>query len=207
MEAMMEERRIFKCWIYNHTTNGHQFTMSNRHQELASPEQTASGKDFSNPLMADSLPKTIWKLREMLQDLRKIMMLVKHGLLSVTIVRGRAYGKAVHSAKEAKEFGMVQGKDVVDHGVTDVQDTQTTITHNVAFQTDDLDSYDSDCDDISLAKAILMANLSSYDSDVLSEIPSQTFCPSKLLPPCHNNFDESQLQSKPILLNTPAAPS
>ncbi|GKC88043.1 hypothetical protein Tco_1148692 [Tanacetum coccineum] len=34
--------------------------MSNRHQKLASPEKTASGKDFSNPLMADSLPKTIW---------------------------------------------------------------------------------------------------------------------------------------------------
>ncbi|GJT00785.1 hypothetical protein Tco_0821954 [Tanacetum coccineum] len=43
--------------------------MSNRHQELASPEQTASalaipgqtttGKESSNPLMADSLPKTI----------------------------------------------------------------------------------------------------------------------------------------------------
>ncbi|GKE91679.1 hypothetical protein Tco_1572774 [Tanacetum coccineum] len=31
-----------------------------RYQELASPEQMASGKDFSNPLMADSLPKTIW---------------------------------------------------------------------------------------------------------------------------------------------------
>ncbi|GJT28343.1 hypothetical protein Tco_0908618 [Tanacetum coccineum] len=29
-------------------------------RELASPEQTAYGKDFSNPLMADSLPKTIW---------------------------------------------------------------------------------------------------------------------------------------------------
>ncbi|GKD48892.1 putative ribonuclease H-like domain-containing protein [Tanacetum coccineum] len=42
LEAMMEERRIFKCWFHNHTTNGHQFTMSNRHQELASPEQTAS---------------------------------------------------------------------------------------------------------------------------------------------------------------------
>ncbi|GJS64865.1 putative ribonuclease H-like domain-containing protein [Tanacetum coccineum] len=59
-EAMMEERRIFKCWFHHHPTNGHQFTMSNRHQELASLEQTASGKDFSNPLMADSLPKTIW---------------------------------------------------------------------------------------------------------------------------------------------------
>ncbi|GJS55016.1 putative ribonuclease H-like domain-containing protein [Tanacetum coccineum] len=52
--------------------------MSNRHQELASPEQTASGKDFSNskelaspkqtalgkdfsnPLIVDSLLKTIW---------------------------------------------------------------------------------------------------------------------------------------------------
>ncbi|GJV34396.1 hypothetical protein Tco_1394796 [Tanacetum coccineum] len=28
-------------------------------KELAIPEQTATGKDFSNPLMADSLPKTI----------------------------------------------------------------------------------------------------------------------------------------------------
>ncbi|GJT89764.1 putative ribonuclease H-like domain-containing protein [Tanacetum coccineum] len=40
-----------------------------------------------------------------------------------------------------------------------------------AFQTDDLDTYDSDCDDISSAKAILMANLSSCNSDVLSEVP------------------------------------
>ncbi|GJS63305.1 hypothetical protein Tco_0677869 [Tanacetum coccineum] len=36
-------------------------------------------------------------------------------------------------------------------------------------QTDDLDAYDSDCDDISSAKAILMANLFSYDLDVLSK--------------------------------------
>ncbi|GJY75470.1 retrovirus-related pol polyprotein from transposon TNT 1-94 [Tanacetum coccineum] len=41
----------------------------------------------------------------------------------------------------------------------------------LAFQTEDLDAYDSDCDDISSAKAVLMANLSSYDSDVLSEVP------------------------------------
>ncbi|GJV40872.1 putative ribonuclease H-like domain-containing protein [Tanacetum coccineum] len=70
LEAMMEVRRIFKCWFHYHTTNGHQFTMSNRHQELASPEQTTSelaspkqmalGKDISNPLIVDSLLKTIW---------------------------------------------------------------------------------------------------------------------------------------------------
>ncbi|GKA88016.1 putative ribonuclease H-like domain-containing protein [Tanacetum coccineum] len=34
--------------------------MINLHQELASPEQTASSKDFSNPLIVDSLLKTIW---------------------------------------------------------------------------------------------------------------------------------------------------
>ncbi|GJR13239.1 integrase, catalytic region, zinc finger, CCHC-type containing protein [Tanacetum coccineum] len=41
-------------------------------------------------------------------------------------------------------------------------------------QTDDLDAYDSDCDDISLAKAVLMASLSSYDSNVLSKVTKCT---------------------------------
>ncbi|GJR79589.1 integrase, catalytic region, zinc finger, CCHC-type containing protein [Tanacetum coccineum] len=38
-----------------------------------------------------------------------------------------------------------------------------------AFQIDDLDAFDSDCDEAPSAKAVLMANLSSYNSDVLSE--------------------------------------
>nr|GEU90451.1 hypothetical protein [Tanacetum cinerariifolium] len=53
----------------------------------------------------------------------------------------RAYGEIVHSAKEAKKFCMAEN----------------------------LDSYDSDCDDISSTKAVLMANISSCNSDVLSE--------------------------------------
>ncbi|GJV10358.1 VIER F-box protein 2 [Tanacetum coccineum] len=40
---------------------------------------------------------------------------------------------------------------------------------NLAFQPDDLDAYDSNCDDLSSAKAILMENLSSCDLEVLSE--------------------------------------
>ncbi|GJS39497.1 hypothetical protein Tco_0564540 [Tanacetum coccineum] len=39
----------------------------------------------------------------------------------------------------------------------------------VAFQTEDLDAYDLDYDDISSAKAVLMENLSSCDLDVLSD--------------------------------------
>ncbi|GKB07969.1 retrovirus-related pol polyprotein from transposon TNT 1-94 [Tanacetum coccineum] len=36
------------------------------------------------------------------------------------------------------------------------------IPHNAAFQTEDLDTYDYDCDDLSSAQAVLMANISNY---------------------------------------------
>ncbi|GJR62062.1 hypothetical protein Tco_1504224 [Tanacetum coccineum] len=48
--------------------------------------------------------------------------------------------------------------------------TQTIITHNVAYQADDLDAYDSDCDELNTAKVPLMANLSQYGSDALSKV-------------------------------------
>ncbi|GKA51144.1 hypothetical protein Tco_0744340, partial [Tanacetum coccineum] len=35
--------------------------------------------------------------------------------------------------------------------------------------TEDLDTYDSNCDDISNAKVVLMANISNYGYDVISE--------------------------------------
>nr|GEU89262.1 hypothetical protein [Tanacetum cinerariifolium] len=43
-----------------------------------------------------------------------------------------------------------QGEDL---RVAECAVTQTVITHNVAYQADDLDAYDSDCDDFSTAKA------------------------------------------------------
>nr|GEV49150.1 hypothetical protein [Tanacetum cinerariifolium] len=43
-------------------------------------------------------------------------------------------------------------------------------------KTEDLDTYDFDCDDISNEKAVLMANISNYGSDVISEVPhSETY--------------------------------
>ncbi|GJX55966.1 retrovirus-related pol polyprotein from transposon TNT 1-94 [Tanacetum coccineum] len=58
---------------------------------------------------------------------------------------------------------------IADPRIAKVQVAQQTIPQNSAFETEDLDAYDSDCDDISSAKAVLMENLSSCDSDVLSE--------------------------------------
>ncbi|GJT68033.1 hypothetical protein Tco_1019513, partial [Tanacetum coccineum] len=55
--------------LCTNTTNGYQSTMSNQHKdwlvqvqtalELVIPEQTATGKESSNPFMAGSLPKSI----------------------------------------------------------------------------------------------------------------------------------------------------
>nr|GEV99933.1 hypothetical protein [Tanacetum cinerariifolium] len=46
----------------------------------------------------------------------------------------------------------------------------TVITHNPAYQADDLDAYDSDCDELNTAKVALMVNLSHYVSDALIEV-------------------------------------
>ncbi|GJS46379.1 hypothetical protein Tco_0596500 [Tanacetum coccineum] len=56
-----------------------------------------------------------------------------------------------------------------DLGIVEGQATQTVITHNAAYQADDLDAYDSDCDELNTAKVALMANLSHYGSDALVE--------------------------------------
>nr|GEX50799.1 hypothetical protein [Tanacetum cinerariifolium] len=52
--------------------------------------------------------------------------------------------------------------------------TDKEIPTPTAFQSDDLDAFNFDCHDVPLAKAakaVLMANLSSYDLDVFSEVP------------------------------------
>ncbi|GKE89266.1 hypothetical protein Tco_1566741 [Tanacetum coccineum] len=60
----------------------------------------------------------------------------------------------------------VQGRQGLSFAGTGTKGNATgSIRNNVA------DAYDSDCDDISSAKSILMANVSSYSSDVLSKLP------------------------------------
>ncbi|GJU71590.1 hypothetical protein Tco_1262995 [Tanacetum coccineum] len=62
---------------------------------------------------------------------------------------------------------------LADLGIAEGLVIQTVITHNAAYQADDLDAYDSDYDDFSTSKVVLMANLSSYESDVLFEKNAQ----------------------------------
>ncbi|GJS25807.1 integrase, catalytic region, zinc finger, CCHC-type containing protein [Tanacetum coccineum] len=62
-------------------------------------------------------------------------------------------------------------RDASDLGIVEGPVTQSVITHNATYQADDLNAYDFDCDEISTTKAVLMANLSSYRSNVLFEVP------------------------------------
>nr|GEX59019.1 hypothetical protein [Tanacetum cinerariifolium] len=52
-------------------------------------------------------------------------------------------------------------------GIAEGQATQTVITYNATYQADDLDAYDSDCDELNTAKVAV--NLSHYGLDVLAE--------------------------------------
>nr|GEU48272.1 hypothetical protein [Tanacetum cinerariifolium] len=49
-------------------------------------------------------------------------------------------------------------------------ENKTTNKTYAAYQADDLDTYDYDCDEINTAKVALMANLSQYGLDVLTEV-------------------------------------
>nr|GEX05435.1 retrovirus-related Pol polyprotein from transposon TNT 1-94 [Tanacetum cinerariifolium] len=60
-----------------------------------------------------------------------------------------------------------------DPGIAKAQATQTVITHNAAYQADDLDTYDFDYDEINSVKVALMANLFHYGSDDLTEAAVQ----------------------------------
>ncbi|GJS54449.1 hypothetical protein Tco_0627811 [Tanacetum coccineum] len=89
--------------------------------------------------------------------------------------RNAAWYKDKAMLAEAQEAGQILDAEqlafLADPGILDGQAVQTIIPNNAAFQTEDLDTYDSDCDDISNAKAVLMANISNYGFDVISEVP------------------------------------
>ncbi|GJZ36759.1 hypothetical protein Tco_0582950 [Tanacetum coccineum] len=78
----------------------------------------------------------------------------------VLLVQAQANGQILH--EEELAF-------LADPRIAEGQATQAVITHNAAYQADDLDAYDSDCDELSTVKVALMANLSHYGLDTLAE--------------------------------------
>ncbi|GKA59463.1 hypothetical protein Tco_0758776, partial [Tanacetum coccineum] len=79
----------------------------------------------------------------------------------VLLVQAQASGQILHE----EEFAFL-----ADLEIPEAQATQTVITHNAAYQANDLDAYDSDSDELNTTKVALMTNVSHYGSDALAEV-------------------------------------
>nr|GEU77871.1 retrovirus-related Pol polyprotein from transposon TNT 1-94 [Tanacetum cinerariifolium] len=78
----------------------------------------------------------------------------------VLLVQAQANGQVLQ--EEELEF-------LEDPWIAKTSSTQYVVTNNAAYQADDLDAYDSDCNELNSAKITLMANLSHYGFDNLTE--------------------------------------
>ncbi|GJW90105.1 hypothetical protein Tco_0167658 [Tanacetum coccineum] len=91
--------------------------------------------------------------------------------------RNAAWFKEKAMLAEAQEAGQILDEEqlafLADPCILNGQTAQTTIPNTTIFQTEDLEAYDSDCDDVSNAKVVLMANVSNYASDVILEAAVQ----------------------------------
>nr|GFC25620.1 hypothetical protein [Tanacetum cinerariifolium] len=79
----------------------------------------------------------------------------------VLLVQAQANGQVLQ--EEELEF-------LADPGTAEASSNQTVVTKNTSYQADDLDAYDSDCDELNSAKISLMANLSHYGFDNLAKL-------------------------------------
>ncbi|GKB30431.1 hypothetical protein Tco_0869832 [Tanacetum coccineum] len=136
-----------------------------------------------------SLFKTTWLLCNKFKGGKDKVMLV----LAIRRKRPRNVAWFMEKAMlaEAQESGQIFDEEqlafLADPCILDGQVAQKTIPNTSAFQTEYLDAYDSDCDDVANAKAVLMANPSNYGSDVILEVPhSESY---------HNDLDNQSVHA------------
>ncbi|GJU21048.1 hypothetical protein Tco_1154390 [Tanacetum coccineum] len=103
----------------------------------------------------------------------------------VLMVQAQVNGQILH--KEELAF-------LADLGIPYTPATQTVITHNAAYQADDLDAYDFDCDELNSAKLALMAKLSyvqamtsSEQSNAENHLETEITSDSNIIPYSHVN--------------------
>ncbi|GJS20080.1 hypothetical protein Tco_0448712 [Tanacetum coccineum] len=151
-----------------HTTNFDQLYAYLKQHELHGNEVRLTRKRNQDPLalvhkglssVLTAKDKVIWQDNAQSQRGKRDATWFREKVL---LVEAQGNGKIL--TEEDLEF-------LADLGIVEGPISQSVIKHNAAYQADDLDAYDSDCDEISTAKAVLMANLSSYGSYVLSEVP------------------------------------
>nr|GEU75291.1 retrovirus-related Pol polyprotein from transposon TNT 1-94 [Tanacetum cinerariifolium] len=88
---------------------------------------------------------------------------INNGTVTIPPIQGRQnFVTAGSSRPYASGSGGASGKQRTSSN-------QYVVTNNASYQADDMDAYDSDCNELNSAKIALMANLSHYGSDNLAE--------------------------------------
>nr|GFA03721.1 hypothetical protein [Tanacetum cinerariifolium] len=90
----------------------------------------------------------------------------------VLLVQAQANGQVLQ--EEELEF-------LADPGTAETSSNAHVVTNNAAYQADDLDAYDSNCDGINSAKIAFMAKLSHYGSDNLTESNTEITSDSNII--------------------------
>nr|GEV12086.1 hypothetical protein [Tanacetum cinerariifolium] len=159
---------------------------------------------FLSAVAASRFPSTNNKLRTFFN--KKNHATIQDDRVTVQQVQGRqctqheyCIVKDKKMLAKAHESGQILDEEqlafLADLSIPYGQAVQTTILNNAAFLTEDLDAYDSDCDDVSNAKAVLMANLSNYGSDFITEVPhSESY---------HNDLDNQSVHAMQDFKHTP----
>ncbi|GJT42787.1 hypothetical protein Tco_0951502 [Tanacetum coccineum] len=92
----------------------------------------------------------------------------------VLLVQAQAHGQILN--EEELAF-------LADPNIPEGQATQTVITHNATYQADDLDAYDSDCDELNTAKVMP----SSEQSNVVNHSETEITSDNNIIPYSHGN--------------------
>nr|GEV75898.1 retrovirus-related Pol polyprotein from transposon TNT 1-94 [Tanacetum cinerariifolium] len=109
-----------------------------------------SGADNRPPMLEKNMYES-WK-----SIMELYMMNRQHGRM---ILKSVEQGPLIWPTIEDNDLGIPEG-----------QATKSVITHNTTYQADDLDVYDSECDELNTAKIALIANLSHFGLDALAKV-------------------------------------
>ncbi|GJU13691.1 hypothetical protein Tco_0718216 [Tanacetum coccineum] len=134
------------------------------HQEIVLPRTF----DKFASIQGETLYEYYWRFSQLINDMHTIGMTMQQVQVNTKFLNALLpeWSKFVTNVKLAKSLYTTNYDQLYAY---------------LTFQTKYLDAYDSNCDDLSSAKAVLMANLSSYDSEVLSEVPYSDTYPNDML--------------------------
>nr|GEV24681.1 hypothetical protein [Tanacetum cinerariifolium] len=189
--SFMKGETLYQCWRFAQLINN--MNIINMSMRLVQVNTKFLNRDdpiaclnkampFLSAVAASRFPSTNNQLRTSF-NLRN-QDTIQYGRDTVQQVQGRqctqpkrprnaTWFKEKEMLAEAQESDQildeVQLAFLADPVVPDGQAAQTIIPNTVAFQTGDLDAYDSDCDDVSNAKVVPLANLFNYGLDVILE--------------------------------------